>query len=99
MAIPRLAPDTNPLSIEITINERLRPYFTLWYQREKKGSETPEQFAIRQMKGLAIRSYTRMIEMESIQESNLAEIQAREESKQARQEFIDDSILIGQEVE
>jgi len=57
MALPRLAPSAQPLDVTITVNERLRPYFTQWFQDEKQEGETPENFAIRQMKKLAMRSY------------------------------------------
>lgn len=68
MIIPRLAPSNNPISITITVNERLRPYFTRWYQNLKKDNESPEEFGLRKLKESAMSDYilfhTRLIEEE-----------------------------------
>lgn len=59
MPIPRLAPATSPLDINITINTKLRPYLTQWYQDTKLEDETPEEFILRHLKGIAVNYYSR----------------------------------------
>ena len=51
MALPRLAPAVNAYTLSnVVINERLRPYFEVWYQSEKQLAETPQEFALRILK-------------------------------------------------
>ena len=57
MAIPRLPESASPFVVEITVNVRLRPYFEIWFQREKLDGETPEQFALRMLKMAAMNDY------------------------------------------
>ena len=49
MAIPRLPPAAAPIDITITVNERLLPYMTDWYQANKNPGESPAEFIIRGM--------------------------------------------------
>lgn len=58
MSIPRLDPSSNDLTISITVNKRLRPYFTNWYQADKLENDTPEEFIIRQLKINAMQWYS-----------------------------------------
>jgi len=57
MTIPRLAPSAEPLTVPIEINEKLLPYFQVWYQRKKLDAESPSQFAIRYLKQSALSDY------------------------------------------
>jgi len=57
MSIPRLAPSANSLDVTVTVNEKLRPYFTQWFQATKNDGETPEQFTMRVLKGQALNFY------------------------------------------
>jgi len=57
MALPRLTPSANPYHLEGDINERLRPYFEIWYQRKKQAGETPWEFALRVLKTAALNDY------------------------------------------
>ncbi len=55
--IPRLPEDANDLSITITINKKLRPYFELIFTRKKLPGETKEQFGLRLWKIAALNDY------------------------------------------
>ena len=68
--IPRLPPANNPLDVTITVNVRLRPYFTEWFQQTKEPGETPEQFALRNLKFLAATWYINDKGQEQIAELN-----------------------------
>ena len=57
MPIPRLTPSANPIDVTITVNERLRPYFEIWFQRKKLSGESPSQFALRVLKMNALNDY------------------------------------------
>lgn len=85
MIIPRLPPANNPLNVTITVNERLRPYFTVWFQRFKLENETPEQFALRKLKEVAMDDYIR---------SEAAKIQ-----NDTNTEMVNDIQVINSEVE
>ena len=70
--IPRLAPALSPVVVTISVNMRLRPYFELWFSKEKKPGETPAQFALRKLKDAAVKDYlefTVQDERDSIDES------------------------------
>ncbi len=54
MALPRLTPSDSPYTVEITVNEKLRPYFEVWFQNAKEAGESPKQFALRQLKTNAL---------------------------------------------
>ena len=56
MAIPRLPPAANQYTTDITVNERERPYFELFYQAKKKPGETPDEFAKRLI-AMDVRNY------------------------------------------
>ncbi len=60
MAIPRLEPSANPITVPITVNVNLRPYFEIWFQRMRQSGETPEQFALRILKTAALNDYLSM---------------------------------------
>jgi len=57
VTIPRLPPAAKPLDVTITVNEKLLPYLTIWYQRKKNAGETPDQFALRVLKESALNDY------------------------------------------
>ncbi|NIR25858.1 MAG: hypothetical protein GWN77_02620 [Gammaproteobacteria bacterium] len=57
MTIPRLPPDSSSIDVTITVNERLRPYFTAWYQKFKEEGESPQKFALRNLKEAALDDY------------------------------------------
>jgi len=56
MAIPRLAA-TSPISVTVNVSAKLRPYFTQWFQENKKAGQTPEQFVLELMKKSAAQYY------------------------------------------
>jgi len=57
MPIPRLPKATNSLDVTITVNKKLLPYFQVWFQKKREPGETPEQFALRALKGAALGDY------------------------------------------
>jgi len=84
MALPRLPADSTGIDVTLRINAKLRPYFTVWYQRKKNPGETPEQFAIRYLKAAALNDY--------ITDVAQAEMNAAEEDKKARIEAMSTDI-------
>ena len=71
----RLDPDTQDLTVRVVIPKELRPYFTEWYMKEKKANETPDQFALRQLKEQAIHDRVNRVFQEQ-QESLGVELEA-----------------------
>jgi hypothetical protein len=57
MALPRLPASTQPYRLQVDINEKLRPYFEIWYQKTKQPSDTPQSFALRVLKVAAMNDY------------------------------------------
>ena len=55
--MPRLAPSDNPITVDVTVSAKLRPYFTEWYQASKKEDDTPSSFLLDLMKREAVRYY------------------------------------------
>jgi len=77
--IPRLPPATTELTVSITVNEKLRPYFTEWYQRRKIDGETPTNFALRILKQAAMADYA----AENLQQAQLDAIQTLQDDVEA----------------
>lgn len=82
MPVPRLSPSANSLTVPVTVNKRLRPYFEIWFQRKRQDGETPEHFALRMLKTAAMNDYyadTAKPEMESYEVEKIAKIKALQE--------------------
>ena len=62
MIIPRLPPASSSINVAITVNERLRPYFTEWFNKTKKVGESPDDFALRRLKESALLDYIKFHE-------------------------------------
>ena len=79
MAIPRLAPSADPIDVTITVNVKLRPYFEIWFQREKLAGETPKQFALRMLKNAAMNDYLRdtaKTEVDAVEQAKIDSLNA-----------------------
>ena len=59
MSIPRLPPAAAPLTVSLEIIEPDLPYFEWWYQRTRQSGDTPEIFALRNLKDQAKSEYSR----------------------------------------
>ena len=92
MVLSRLDADTKGIDVTIKVNEKLRPYFTMWYQRKKKDGETPAEFALRVLKTTALNDY---ISEKAQTESNKIE----ETKNTAIQDLQTDITMLNREVD
>lgn len=92
MALPRLPAAEKPFTVELTVNERLRPYFEIWYQRTRKAGENPHSFIIRMLKTAALNSHladTSQAEVDSIEAAKQAALEALQDDAELMQTELD----------
>ena len=82
--IPRLPADANPIDVTITVNEKLRPYFEIWFQTKKEAGESPEAFALKVLKQQALNFH--------ISANLKVEQNAIEEAKKLAEQAVNDDI-------
>lgn len=92
MALPRLAPSANDFTVSITVNKKLRPYFEIWFNKQKESGETPEKFALRMLKTAALNDHIQANIQASMDE-------AKAVSDAANQTINDDIVMMSTEVD